>query len=179
MAFTLGWLARLIGRHQGLRERLSIVVWIFLPIGVFSVVSKQPAAADELLVRSRVREDLLALRRAGLETSKVLTSAVTDYPFRVVVKRDALAAFVGRFLLEGLKYDNFKNAVASKQGHARADVYHDVWSVLFQAFSWARPSQTPSKTARDRFADGSSMTYPKPVRPVQQRRKVTTNKGTV
>lgn len=35
-------------------------------------------------------------------------------------------------LVEDVDYDNFKNAVAKRQGRTRSDLYHDVWSVLYR-----------------------------------------------
>jgi hypothetical protein len=34
-------------------------------------------------------------------------------------------------LASQIDYDNFKNAVAARQGHERAGVYSKVWSVLY------------------------------------------------
>jgi hypothetical protein len=31
-----------------------------------------------------------------------------------------------------LDYSNFKDAVAQRQGLERADIYHDVWSVMWE-----------------------------------------------
>lgn len=53
----------------------------------------------------------------------------TDYPWRATVTHVAFAAAATRMVM-AIDYPNFKNEVATKQGHGRAKRYGDVWSVL-------------------------------------------------
>jgi len=103
-------------------------MWLFTPIGFFSIVKKTGTA--HLTIRSRVKGDLDSLREDFLpELSPTQGHAGTDYPWRATVSHEALAAAVGRMVL-AIDYPNFKNEVATKQGHARAKRYGGVWSVL-------------------------------------------------
>jgi hypothetical protein len=103
-------------------------MWLFTPLGFFSIVQK--AGTNHLTVRSRVKGDLDALRSEFLpELSPTVGQAGTDYPWRATVSHEAFAAAAGRMVM-AIDYPNFKNEVATKQGHARAKHYGGVWSVL-------------------------------------------------
>ena len=60
---------------------------------------------------------------------EIETTPERDYGYRAVVPRERWSA--GLVLLAAeIDYDNFKNAVAERQGYDRADVYHRVWFAL-------------------------------------------------
>lgn len=104
-------------------------MWLFTPIGFFSIV-KKPGTTG-LTVRSRVKGDLEALRSEFLpELSPTVGQAGTDYPWRATVSHEAFAAAAGRMVL-AIDYPNFKNEVAAKQGKVRASRYAGVWNVLY------------------------------------------------
>lgn len=110
------------------------IMWILTPLGFFSIVQK-PAdvATNTLTVRARVREDLEALREAILpEMGRIEDSHGTDYRYRAVAPRQAVASALAS-LATGLDYQNFKDAVAERQGHERAALYGEVWSTLRRA----------------------------------------------
>lgn len=103
-------------------------MWLFTPIGFFSIVQK--TKTKHLTVRARVKGDLLALRGRYLpELSEVLTTPGNDYPFRGTVSHEALARAVGKMVLD-VDYSNFKSEVAKKLGKAREEHYHQVWAAL-------------------------------------------------
>jgi ADP-ribose pyrophosphatase YjhB (NUDIX family) len=107
-------------------------MWLMTPVGFFSVGKPTDTRQNTLTVRARVRVDLEQLQARYLpELGPVLESTTTDYHFRAVAPQAAVAQAMAR-LVEDLDYDNFKNAVAQRQGQARADLYHDVWSVLYE-----------------------------------------------
>jgi ADP-ribose pyrophosphatase YjhB (NUDIX family) len=108
-------------------------MWLMTPIGFFSVVRKPTdERQNTLTVRARVRVDLEQLQARYLpELGPVLESTTTDYRFRAVAPQAAVAQAMAR-LVADLDYDNFKHAVAQRQGQARADLYHEVWSVLYE-----------------------------------------------
>ncbi len=117
-------------------------MWLFTPIGFFSIVQK--TGTKHLTVRARVKEDLFALRDRYLpELSEVLATPGNDYPFRGTVPHEAFARAVGSIALD-VDYSNFKSEVAKKQGVAREQCYHQVWSALLplQAESFA-PVRSP------------------------------------
>lgn len=115
-------------------------MWLMTPVGFFSVVRKPTDIEGKTLtVRARVREDLEALKTKYLpELDEIQESEVNDYRYRAVATQEAVAQAMAR-LVNDLDYDNFKNAVAKRQGQGRADVYHDVWSVLYGLQRTAAP----------------------------------------
>ena len=102
-------------------------MWLLTTRGFYSVVADRDDASL-VLVRSRVEDDLLALRdlAPGIDPWH---DPDADYPWRAVVPRDEWAAVVAALAAE-IDYDNFKGAVAARQGHERAWVYAGVWSEL-------------------------------------------------
>ena len=107
-------------------------MWIVTDRGFYSVVDKGRPEGT-LCVRSRVRQDLVNL--CELESlveysGSIKENEFSDYRFRIFVKREdwvaAAADLAGR-----IDYDNFKNAVADRQGHDRASFYSKVWSILY------------------------------------------------
>lgn len=95
--------------------------------GFFSAVEDRD---DErgVFVRARVRGD--AEQLAAAVGGTVLETPAADYLFRVRMTKTDWARYVAASAT-GIDYDNFKNAVAARQGAARARVYGEVWSVLF------------------------------------------------
>lgn len=62
--------------------------------------------------------------------SEIVDNAGTDYRYRATGLKDEIAAAIAG-QLAGVDYPNFKGAVAQRQGWQRADLYHDVWAVLY------------------------------------------------
>ena len=104
-------------------------MWLFTPIGFFSIVQKR--GDTQLTVRSRVKGDLENLRTRFLpELSPTIGKAGTDYPWRGTVSHEAFAAATARMVM-AIDYSNFKNEVAAKQGKARSARYGEVWQALY------------------------------------------------
>jgi hypothetical protein len=99
-------------------------VWVITTRGFFSVVSHadQP---ESVLVRARAHEDLAALNEL-IGPLEIAATPERDYGFRAVVRRERWSAALV-LLAAQIDYPNFKDAVATRQGHERADVYHRVW----------------------------------------------------
>jgi 8-oxo-dGTP pyrophosphatase MutT (NUDIX family) len=57
--------------------------------------------------------------------------AGTDYRYRAKAQRGEVAEALAK-MAEEIDYSNFKNKVASTQGHHRAKIYGDVWNVLYE-----------------------------------------------
>lgn len=106
-------------------------MWLVTTIGFFSIVEKEwDRKPGTLTVRARVREDLDALREQFLpELGPTVESGTADYRFRAQVLRTAFAAGMSR-LAEAIDYDNFKDAVAQRQGYRREAAYSRVWETL-------------------------------------------------
>jgi hypothetical protein len=102
-------------------------MWLFTTSGFLSIVEHRDDQ-DRLLVRARVREDLEPLAE-GLGAELRETPA-GDYRFRVEADREAVALLVAD-AVRAVDYPNFKNAVADRQGYARAGAYGRIWEVMF------------------------------------------------
>jgi hypothetical protein len=103
-------------------------MWIFTTLGFFSIVQKR--GTRYLTVRARARGDLDALRDRYLPSlSPTSSKGGTDYPWRATVGHSPFAEAMKQMVLD-VTYDNFKDAVATTQGRARAHAYHEVWAAL-------------------------------------------------
>jgi hypothetical protein len=111
-------------------ERQS-AMWILTPLGFFSIVQKpNDSAAGTLTVRARVRSDLESLKASVLPGLGAITeSKSTDYRFRATAPRALVETALAKLVTQ-LDYSNFKTQVSTAQGAKRANLYHDVWSVL-------------------------------------------------
>jgi len=100
-------------------------MWVFSTIGFFSVVQK-PGDSD-LTVRARSAGDLDRLREKYLpDLSPTSATPKADYAFRARVPHAAFATAIARMAAD-IHYPNFKDAVAKKQGSARAIAYAAIW----------------------------------------------------
>jgi hypothetical protein len=106
-------------------------MWIMTTRGFFSAVEDRDDR-NIIMVRARVRKDLLELRKILEVPPKkrplILETPDADYPFRIRIPRQAWADVIAK-MAGGIDYDNFKDAVKEKDP-ARADVYLTVWSNL-------------------------------------------------
>ena len=85
-------------------------MWLFTPIGFFSIVQKKHDQPDQVTIRSRVRKDLEDLV-SYLPTASAIRATAT--------------------LVRDIDYDNFKDEVARQQGYERAGSYGAVWSTMY------------------------------------------------
>jgi hypothetical protein len=106
-------------------------MWIFTPIGFFSVVKKEHDAEDEITIRARVRADLEALKAYVASMSEIREDRNADYWYRATAKHEDFAEAAAQ-LVRDIDYSNFKNQVASKQGYDRSSRYGEVWSVMYE-----------------------------------------------
>src|SRR3954451_23252778 len=102
-------------------------MWLFTTQGFYSVVTHR-RDRDKLLVRARAREDLEALREQIPEL-RIFSDPSADYRWRAVVTRAEWVAALAQ-LASDIDYDNFKNAVAIRQGIDRERLYSRVWAAL-------------------------------------------------
>ena len=106
-------------------------MWIFTTIGFFSIVAHRDNP-DLMCVRARAKEDLtrfIAPSWWDEERPKIATTPKADYRYRIVARRAMVSTRLAE-LASGINYDNFKTAVAERQGAKRADLYHDVWAAM-------------------------------------------------
>ncbi len=126
-------------------------MWIMTTIGFFSIVQKPEDKCDnKLTIRSRVKSDLIALRDQYLQNlGPIIAHSGTDYQYRASASRDDISAALQK-LTQDIDYDNFKNAVASRQDYNRASLYGKVWSILYNlSEKQGEPLISNLKTASD------------------------------
>jgi hypothetical protein len=106
-------------------------MWLVTTNGFYSIVRKPwDREAGTLTVRARARADLESLRAKYLpELGEIQESTSTDYRFRAQAPQAKVAEAVRRVVAD-IDYDNFKDAVAERQGLTRERVYHRVWHEL-------------------------------------------------
>ena len=104
-------------------------MWVTTTQGFYSVVAHRDEP-DKLLVRARTREDIEALREQ-IPALEPFEDPEADYRHRAVVSRAEWVAALAQ-LVADLDYDNFKNAVAERQGAERAAIYGVVWRELLR-----------------------------------------------
>lgn len=102
-------------------------MWLLTVQGFYSVVAHRDDP-DKLLVRARARDDIEALREQ-IPALEPFEDPDADYRHRAVVSRAEWVAALAQ-LVAGVDYDNFKDAVAARQGAARSGLYGRVWSIL-------------------------------------------------
>jgi hypothetical protein len=104
-------------------------MWFMTQFGFFSVVQKE--GESDLTVRARVRVDLEELRKRYLPgLGDIREHAGTDYQYRARISHSDLAEAM-KLIVHDIDYPNFKNEVLAKQGVARAQLYAQVWGVLW------------------------------------------------
>jgi 8-oxo-dGTP pyrophosphatase MutT (NUDIX family) len=107
-------------------------MWLITNFGFFSIVQKSDdSRAGTLTIRTRVTSDLEWLQEQYLPSlGPVKEDAGTDYKYRAKAPRLDLASALSQIVLD-LDYNNFKNSVKEKQGPDRANLYHEIWNVLY------------------------------------------------
>jgi hypothetical protein len=109
-------------------------MWTFTTDGFYSTVQDRNDKS-RLVVRCRTKVDALNLVEwLGDHDITAITMAHTpdaDYEWRLFIPRHAWAMYLID-ATQHLDYPNFKNAVAERQGLERADIYHDVWQVMWE-----------------------------------------------
>lgn len=111
-------------------------MWIFTDTGFFSVVAHREKPGY-LLVRARARADLEALAKRLTKAPRIAERPDADYRYRMLVPAEAFATVMAD-AVRSIDYDNFKDAVAERQGQDRAHVYLGVWDHLRR---WFAPEQ--------------------------------------
>lgn len=101
-------------------------MWVLTTAGFLSAVEHRDDP-ELLVVRARAPEDLEELCRWA--SSERIATPDADYPCRTIVRKQKFADWL-RAQAAAIDYPNFKDAVASRQGHERAGVYSHVWAVL-------------------------------------------------
>jgi hypothetical protein len=123
-------------------------MWLFTRYGFFSVcrAHKLPARKYPVpdpkgyfMVRARCYEHLESLCSAFtvLHHVPILTSTKTDYPYRIVVHRDAWMDVAGKLALE-VDYVNFKEEC--HKARPKDVAYHEALMRVWALLRWIDPS---------------------------------------
>jgi hypothetical protein len=113
-------------------------MWIFTPIGFFSVVAKQ-SDPNTVKVRARIRQDLENLLELlqqvhpqQREETEIYATPRRDYPYRLFLPKEVWS-LLAEALASDIDYTNFKDEVKHTQGYSRAGLYMKIWSVMYNA----------------------------------------------
>lgn len=107
-------------------------MWVFTTVGFFSVVEKFDNPKT-LVVRARVRTDLDELRKQFIPKLGITRATKgTDYPYRATCSRSVFSNGLKR-IVKALTYKNFKSEVRKTHGLEREHMYHQIWSVMYNA----------------------------------------------
>jgi hypothetical protein len=105
-------------------------MWVVSLTGFYSVVVDS-VDTNRLVVRTRVRRDLVRLKRRYLPSlTHVAHTPGRDYQFRAFC-RPAAWADAAAAMVRDISYSNFKYEI-SKTEPRRAEVYANVWGSLLQ-----------------------------------------------
>ncbi|GIK76314.1 MAG: hypothetical protein BroJett022_00040 [Actinomycetes bacterium] len=142
-------------------------MWLFTTQGLYSVVAHRDDP-DALIVRARARADIDALREQ-IPSLEPFEDPAADYRHRAVVSRAEWLAAVAQLVTE-IDYDNFKRAVAARQGHERSQLYGRIWSILLdlqrdRAGDVSTTSSTSSRSSAPRSPSRSPATTSRRSRP--------------
>jgi len=99
-------------------------MWLFTKNSFVSIVQhrEQP---DDVLVRARVKKHLVRIFPEMAE--EIWHDNEADYPWRLIVSKQALAGRVSAYILQSLDYDNFKAAQETNE-LAWTHFLHAVWA---------------------------------------------------
>jgi len=107
-------------------------MWIASKLGFYSVV----AAGNEIMIRTRSRQDLANLQKATHQADSrirflIIRTPLADYPFRAIITGRAWQRVMG--ILGGtIDYPNFKSMISATPDQAdKHDAYYGLWSALF------------------------------------------------
>lgn len=109
-------------------------MWVFTTDGFYSAVVHRDDP-NMVMVRCRKEADAKALAKrlttVMAREPEVQHTPHADYAYRLTALKAAWAWYLWQSSFD-LDYPNFKDAVAERQGLERADIYHDVWSVMWE-----------------------------------------------
>ena len=121
-------------------------MWLITNFGFFSIVQKPGDQGNgHLTIRARAEGDLEALRETLLpQLGPIESNTGSDYRFRATAPVAAIAKAAAEAVMS-IDYANFKDSVAAKQGQKRANLYHQVWTILNKIENSSPPSSSIAK----------------------------------
>lgn len=108
-------------------------MWVFTQDGYFSAVKNGYCMNDEVMVRSREKDDLVRLSEVTKFKGTILYNPDDDYPFRVIMKKSVFAAYLA-WKVQTIEYEQFRQFIRDVDGEdKRAIAYSSVWAALKNA----------------------------------------------
>lgn len=108
-------------------------MWVASPSGGFYSAVEDSRDPSRVIVRARLRQDLVVLGEevlTGLLSDEaIIEDPERDYPFYVRMSKKVWAAAVGTLAMR-VDYPVFRDAVIEHQGPRRAEVYELAWASL-------------------------------------------------
>lgn len=102
-------------------------MWIAMNDSFVSIVQSRDCD-NEVVVRARVREDLVALFPPW--ESLIIESEDGDYRFRLFMDKETVSWVIKDRIMD-INYDNFKNSINKTTQSWRYRAYTKIWQVLF------------------------------------------------
>ena len=99
-------------------------MWVAMNDSFVSIVQDR-LLADGLVVRARVKEDLIAFM-PDIEEDKIIETEDSDYRFRVFTSKEDVAYLISDRVMD-IHYDNFKNSVKETW---RSTAYLKIWMIM-------------------------------------------------
>lgn len=103
-------------------------MWIFSQTGFVSIVNHYEQK-NNMLVRGRVREDVVGFRDLSKSKNYVSYTPQNDYPYRVVLSKKQVTKAM-EVTIKKVRYTNFKEA--AHDGTSRDSAYMHIWSILLE-----------------------------------------------
>jgi len=98
-------------------------MWIFTTQGLASITVSTDDAS-KMQIRFRVPAEMRAIQKTYGIRGKIIETAGTDYPCRIITTRLQVIRFVTK-VVAAIAYNNFK--AANKAGESYGHTCHDVW----------------------------------------------------
>jgi hypothetical protein len=117
-------------------------MWVFTKDGFYSAVFDKYCQRDELMIRTRCKDDLCLLSKklkGYFDESEIVESEHADYRFRMKVPKQSWAEYLSNSALD-IDYANFKDHAVTAGDGLRKDAYYQVWTALYQWQSKALPA---------------------------------------
>ena len=108
-------------------------MWIFTLDGFYSVATNRFCQSDEVVVRSREKEDFKRLGKK-IHIPTILENKKEDYRYYIILKRSILASYLSGSVFD-VNYGDFKEKVAIvDKNQQRQIAYLNAWFSLKNAF---------------------------------------------
>jgi len=109
-------------------------LWIFTKDGFFSAVFDKYCGRDELMIRSRCKDDLSRLSKklhGYCDESQILELTRADYRFRMKIKKHMWSDYLINCALD-IDYANVKDNIIPAGDDLRKDTYYQIWIALYR-----------------------------------------------